>query len=138
MIIKCKSSANKRLLSYFVIINAKNFFHIICQVFHSDFSLDLEIQVLQLQQQLFNFHIFLVRRVKNDTLVLSKISRSQMGNYLCIASNRYSPLVSHSIMVNINCKYNEIPYIMALFLLFSFDINGTRYTKSYFQLQFDQ
>ena len=99
----------------------------------------MKIQVLQLQQQLFNFHIFLVRRVKNDTLVLSKISRSQMGNYLCIASNRYSPLVSHSIMVNINCKYNEIPYIMALFLLsFSLDINGTRYTKSYFQLQFDQ
>ena len=101
-------------------------------------SLDMEIQVLQIQQQLFNFHIFLVRRVKNDTLVLSKISRSQMGNYLCIASNRYSPLVSHSIMVNINCKYNEIPYIMALFLLFSLDINGTRYTKSFFQLQFDQ
>ena len=104
-------------------------------------SLDLEIQVLQLQQQLFNFHIFLVRRVKNDTLVLSKISRSQMGNYLCIASNRYSPLVSHSIMVNINCKYNEIPYIMVSFLLssdLSLDINGTRYTKNFFQLQFGQ
>ena len=104
-------------------------------------SLDLEIQVLQLQQQLFNFHIFLVRRVKNDTLVLSKISRSQMGNYLCIASNRYSPLVSHSIMVNINCKYDKMTYIMVSFLLASdllLDINGTRYTNIYFQLQFGQ
>lgn len=45
-----------------------------------------------------------LRRVQGSTLVLSKVKRSQMGNYLCIASNGFRPAVSRRVRLNVNFR----------------------------------
>ena len=50
-------------------------------------------------------NFFSVTRVQGSTLVLRKIKRSQMGNYLCIASNGFRPAVSRRVRLNVNCEY---------------------------------
>ena len=45
-----------------------------------------------------------VDRVNGNILHLHKIKRSQMGNYLCIATNGRPPAVSRMVKVNVNCK----------------------------------
>jgi len=45
-----------------------------------------------------------VTRVTGSTLILSKIKRSQMGNYLCIASNGFQPAVSRRVRLNVNFR----------------------------------
>ena len=45
-----------------------------------------------------------VDRVENATLELQRVTRSQMGFYLCIASNGYPPAVSKKVHLNVNCK----------------------------------
>ena len=42
---------------------------------------------------------------EGDTLELTKISRLDMGAYLCIASNQVPPTVSKRIKVSVDCKY---------------------------------
>lgn len=42
--------------------------------------------------------------VRGETLHLTKISRSEMGAYLCIASNGVPPTISKRIVVNVHCK----------------------------------
>ena len=37
---------------------------------------------------------------------MRKVSRNQMGAYLCIASNDVPPAVSKRVILNVNCKYN--------------------------------
>ena len=75
---------------------------------------------LQLQQMEY-FHINIVEIMKNFTillmniflfterhfgpdLVMRKVSRNQMGAYLCIASNDVPPAVSKRVILNVNCK----------------------------------
>lgn len=42
---------------------------------------------------------------ESNTLELSKVSRGDMGGYLCIASNGIPPSVSKRIKLSIDCKY---------------------------------
>ena len=44
-------------------------------------------------------------------LSFHKITRSEMGAYLCIASNGVPPSVSRRIMVNVNCKLRPCPSV---------------------------
>ena len=48
---------------------------------------------------------FSVDRVENKTLALHKVTRSQMGSYLCIATNGYPPAVSKKVQLKVNCKF---------------------------------
>lgn len=41
---------------------------------------------------------------EGETLEMSKISRLDMGAYLCIASNGVPPSVSKRIKVSVDCK----------------------------------
>lgn len=49
--------------------------------------------------------VFIVTEWDGDTLEISKISRLDMGSYLCIASNGVPPSVSKRIKVSVDCKY---------------------------------
>lgn len=51
----------------------------------------------------FLFYTALV--VEGETLWLSKVTRSEMGAYLCIASNAVPPSVSKRIKLQVHCKY---------------------------------
>lgn len=52
-----------------------------------------------------NFSIFIVFEWDADSLEISKISRLDMGAYLCIAQNSVPPSVSKRIKVSVDCKY---------------------------------
>jgi hypothetical protein len=39
-------------------------------------------------------------------LSLTKVTRSEMGAYLCIAANGVPPSVSKRMMVHVHCKYD--------------------------------
>ena len=45
---------------------------------------------------------------ESNTLELSKVSRGDMGGYLCIASNGIPPSVSKRIKLSIDCKYRML------------------------------
>jgi hypothetical protein len=42
-----------------------------------------------------------------STLEMTRISRLDMGNYLCIASNSVPPSVSKQIKVSVDCEYTS-------------------------------
>lgn len=42
---------------------------------------------------------------QGEILKLVKITRSDMGAYMCIASNGIPPTISKRIMVSVHCKY---------------------------------
>jgi hypothetical protein len=42
---------------------------------------------------------------EGDQLNLTRISRTEMGAYLCIATNGVPPSVSKRIIVDVECKY---------------------------------
>ena len=46
--------------------------------------------------------------VHGEVLDLIRISRTEMGAYLCIARNGVSPAVSKRIILNVDCKYIKI------------------------------
>ena len=50
-----------------------------------------------------NTFLFTERHFGPD-LVMRKVSRNQMGAYLCIASNDVPPAVSKRVILNVNCK----------------------------------
>ncbi len=50
-----------------------------------------------------------------DTLEVSKISRLDMGAYLCIASNGVPPSISKRIKVSVDCKYTDDIYFFNTF-----------------------
>ena len=47
-----------------------------------------------------------VTTYQGEVLRLTKVSRSEMGAYLCIGSNGVPPSVSKRITVSVHCKYN--------------------------------
>jgi hypothetical protein len=49
-----------------------------------------------------------VSSYQGEILKLSKITRSEMGAYLCIASNGVPPSVSKRIMVNVHCEFHTL------------------------------
>lgn len=48
---------------------------------------------------------FIALTVEGELLWLTKITRSEMGIYLCIASNQVPPSVSKRIKLQIHCKW---------------------------------
>lgn len=50
------------------------------------------------------FCLFAVSQYEGDSLNLIKVSRLEMGAYLCIASNGVPPTVSKRITVDVECK----------------------------------
>ena len=51
------------------------------------------------------FRSFAVSEWEGEILELTRISRLDMGAYLCIASNGVPPTVSKRIKVSVDCKY---------------------------------
>ena len=49
-------------------------------------------------------YFFFTERHFGPDLVMRKVSRNQMGAYLCIASNDVPPAVSKRVILNVNCK----------------------------------
>lgn len=49
-------------------------------------------------------NMFSVNEWEGDTLEITRISRLDMGAYLCIASNGVPPTVSKRIKVSVDCK----------------------------------
>lgn len=58
----------------------------------------------------FSAHTLPVNEWEGDTLEITRISRLDMGAYLCIASNGVPPTVSKRIKVSVDCKYIEFDY----------------------------
>jgi hypothetical protein len=61
------------------------------------------------------FHV-LVQSVDGEMLSLSKVTRSEMGAYLCIAANGVPPSVSKRMMVHVHCK-SQIRSVWKAFLV---------------------
>lgn len=51
------------------------------------------------------FSFISVTSVEGESLLLSKVTRSEMGAYLCIAANGVPPSVSKRLMLHVHCKY---------------------------------
>jgi hypothetical protein len=49
---------------------------------------------------------------EGEVLELTRISRLDMGAYLCIASNSVPPTVSKRIKVSVDCKYYTVVVIV--------------------------
>ena len=45
------------------------------------------------------------KKFEGENLTIARVTRAQMGAYLCIASNDVPPTVSKRISLNVNCKY---------------------------------
>lgn len=43
-----------------------------------------------------------------DVMLLTKVSRNEMGAYLCIATNGVPPSVSKRIILDVECKYIHV------------------------------
>jgi hypothetical protein len=51
-----------------------------------------------------DFSSLAVQSVEGEMLSLTKVTRSEMGAYLCIAANGVPPSVSKRMMVHVHCK----------------------------------
>lgn len=67
-----------------------------CVLFGVDFR-----KVIWVQISFFS----VVKQIEGQRLVLNGVQRTDMGGYLCIASNGIPPSVSKRYDVHINCKY---------------------------------
>lgn len=62
------------------------------------------------RERIYFVRIFSVSTVVGETLTLSKVTRSEMGTYMCIASNGVPPSVSKRMMLHVHCEYEaKIP-----------------------------
>lgn len=57
-----------------------------------------------------------VASAEGETLTLSKVTRSEMGVYQCIASNGVTPSVSKRMMLHVHCEYALISFPQVLSL----------------------
>ena len=48
--------------------------------------------------------LFLVEKVEGEEIQLHKVTRSEMGAYMCIATNGVPPAVGKTVQLNVNCK----------------------------------
>lgn len=53
-------------------------------------------------------HTLAVLVYDGDVLPLTKVSRNEMGAYLCIATNGVPPSVSKRIILDVECKYQKV------------------------------
>lgn len=52
--------------------------------------------------------IILAFTYEGESLHLPKVTRNEMGMYLCIASNGVPPAVSQRVQLTVNCKYTSL------------------------------
>lgn len=73
------------------------------------------------------YHVY-----EGEVLRLPRVSRTDMGAYLCIASNGVPPTVSMRFVVNVQCKYKTrfISSSLNLFHNIQQSIKGRRANKS--------
>lgn len=55
-----------------------------------------------------SFSFYIALNVEGETLYLTKVTRSEMGAYLCIVSNGVPPSVSKRMKLQVHCKYTYI------------------------------
>lgn len=55
--------------------------------------------------RIYMFFVIIVQSVEGEMLTLTKVTRSEMGAYLCIAANGVPPSVSKRMMLHVHCKY---------------------------------
>lgn len=67
--------------------------------------LNIEYLYLHTCAQHERFFTFAALAVEGEMLWLTKITRSEMGVYLCIASNMVPPSVSKRMKLQVHCKY---------------------------------
>lgn len=58
----------------------------------------------------------MVKHVDGERLTLTQVQRSDMGGYLCIASNGVPPSVSKRYDVQVNCKYDSVCFFLFYFI----------------------
>ena len=60
-----------------------------------------------------NSNTSILERIKviGEQLDLIRVSRTEMGAYLCIAQNKVPPSISKRIILNVECKYNVFCFI---------------------------
>lgn len=52
-----------------------------------------------------SYHLSSVTSLEGEIVNLTKVTRSEMGAYLCIAANGVPPSVSKRIMLHVHCEY---------------------------------
>ena len=67
---------------------------------------------LYLQSKIIINYFFLisVSHVEGPILNLHKVSRLDMGAYMCIATNGVPPIISKRIHLNVDCEYDFIDF----------------------------
>ena len=48
--------------------------------------------------------VIAVEKVEGEEIQLHKVTRSEMGAYMCIATNGVPPAVGKTVQLNVNCK----------------------------------
>ena len=48
--------------------------------------------------------VIVAEKVAGEVIHLHKVTRSEMGSYMCIANNGVPPAVSKTVQLNVNCK----------------------------------
>lgn len=76
------------------------------------------IQLSVLQEM--EFSSLAVQSVEGEMLSLTKVTRSEMGAYLCIAANGVPPSVSKRMMVHVHCKFSIHLFDCEVMLTFVF------------------
>ena len=51
--------------------------------------------------------LFVAEEVSGAEIQLHKVTRSEMGSYMCIATNGVPPAVGKTVQLNVNCKYSK-------------------------------
>lgn len=67
---------------------------------------DLLACLMCFQQYMTFFFSFTAQAVEGEMLTLSKVTRSEMGAYMCIASNGVPPTVSKRMKLQVHCEYS--------------------------------
>ena len=66
--------------------------------------------------------LFVAEEVSGAEIQLHKVTRSEMGSYMCIATNGVPPAVAKTVQLNVNCKPSEPTFRSPSTLLFQFSL----------------
>ena len=65
--------------------------------------------------------LFVAEEVSGAEIQLHKVTRSEMGSYMCIATNGVPPAVAKTVQLNVNCKPSQ-PAIRSSPLIFAISV----------------
>ena len=66
--------------------------------------------------------MFLAEEVSGAEIQLHKVTRSEMGSYMCIATNGVPPAVGKTVQLNVNCKPLTFLANPQIFLIFDISV----------------